>query len=52
MSLEFDPHTTRYHLGNALCLARVAKYAYEKLEDGSPDENRICSLLKSHDPAF
>ena len=52
MSREFDPHTTRYHPGNALCLARVAKYAYEKLDDGSPDEDRICSLLKGHDPAF
>lgn len=52
MSLEFDPHTTRYHPGNALCLARVAKYAYEKLDDGSPDEDRICSLLKRHDAAF
>jgi len=52
VSLEFEPHTTRYHPGNALCLARVAKYAYEKLHDGSPDEDRICHLLKRHDAAF
>ena len=48
----FRPFTSKYKPTNAYWMAKLAKIAYEKNPDGSPNKDAIQSQLEAMDPNF
>lgn len=58
MAFTFEPNTTRYRPGNAYWMAVIAKEAYEKKGDGSPElktarhADQVLQALQEQDERF